>query len=632
MDLPRPGAAVTPQQTNEDAGGMASVAAIAPEKPRRRRWVRGLAWSAGLAALLTVGGLWLAERASRIEAELTSATALIPQLKSEISANDSASATSTVTGITNHTLAAKKAANDPLWSLASGVPWIGANFSAIAEIARSADDVSSLGLTPLVRVYDTLDWDSLLPTAAGSDLQPLASAAPSVSSSAHAVRMSSERLDSIDTSTLLPQVSEPLTRAREQLREVTGALNAAASAAEILPAMLGSEGSRSYLLMVQNNAEVRATGGIPGAVAILRVDNGKLSLEAQSSATDIGAMSPTLPVDSQQLEIYTGRLGKFLQDVNLTPDFPTSASTAQAMWERHSGQRVDGVLSIDPIVLSYILNATGPVTLDQPEMASLPRIGLPTELNGKNVVKTLLSDVYAAVEDPKLQDAYFAGVAQETFAALSDGKGDSKGLLEGLIRGTDEGRVLVWSTVSREQAIIENYPISGSISGPSVRPAQFGIYFNDGTGAKMDYYVARTVRLIRQCERNGYEETTVRVTSTNNAPADAAAVLPDYVTGGGIYGVPPGSVQTNIVAYGPVQATVETALRDGQQADFATHLHSGRPLGVMAVKLAPGQTSTVDFTFGRIVQHAEPYVVVTPTVDDVNNVILATEVAPCAAQ
>jgi hypothetical protein len=285
--------------------------------------------------------------------------------------------------------------------------------------------------------------------------------------------------------------------------------------------MLGAESPRNNLLMIQNNAEVRASGGIPGALAVLTLDHGKLSLGAQGSAGDVGVMLPALSVDAEQQQIYSGRLGKYMQDVNLTPDFPTTAGTAQSMWERKTGQRVDGVISMDPVALGYILDATGPVKITSPELLALAG-GMPTELTGKNVVPTLLSDVYAKIEEPKLQDAYFAGVAQEIFAALSSGKADAKALVDGMTRGTAEGRVLVWSGKAGEQSVISKYALGGSVSGASVAPAQFGVYFNDGTGAKMDYYVKRTVQLVGECTGDEFGQVKVRVTSTNTAPADAA--------------------------------------------------------------------------------------------------------------
>jgi hypothetical protein len=579
--------------------------------------------------VVAIAAAWLSFRASTINSELSAAAGLIVPLKQQVGANDPERAAETVQQIRSHTTVAREAAEDPIWALASIVPWVGPNFTAAGEVARSADDVASLSLVPLVQVYSSLDWNRLLPSKTGSDLKPIQAAAPTVSSAANAVRLSAERLDRIDRTQLLPQVAEPIARAKDQLLEVTGALDAAADAARVIPGMLGSRDSKNFLLMIQNNAESRSSGGIPGALAVLTFDDGKLALGSQSSAGDVGIMSPALSVEPEQQAIYSGRLGKFMQDVNLTPDFPTTASLAQSMWERKTGQRVDGVISIDPIVLSYILDSTGPVAFANTELLALAGNELPTELTGRNVVPTLLSDVYAKISEPRLQDVYFAGVAEEIFGALSDGQSDSKGLMEGIVRGTQEGRVLVWSNSTSEQEIIAKYPVSGSITGPSVAPAQFGVYFNDGTGAKMDYYVKRSVQLLKGCAKDGYEETTVRITSTNTAPADAATSLPDYVTGGANFGVPEGSVQTNIVAYGPAQSIIDTARLDGQKSPFAPYIHQNRPVGVVAVLLAPGESQTLEFKFGKIVQHTEPNLFVTPGVHPVKDVVLPTQVGSC---
>jgi hypothetical protein len=137
------------------------------------------------------------------------------------------------------------------------------------------------------------------------------------------------------------------------------------------------------------------------------------------------------------------------------------------------------------------------------------------------------------------------------------------------------------------------------------------------------------VQLIEECSGDDYGQVKVRITSTNTAPADAATSLPGYVTGDGIFGVPPGTVQTNVIAYGPVQAQVETATVDGTKTDFAAHMHSGRPVGSVTLTLAPGQSSTVELTFGKIVQHTEPNVVVTPSVEAVKNVVKSMRRPEC---
>lgn len=598
-------------------------------KARRRLVLKCTAGALGVAALTGASAAWVAHRADEVKRDLTTVSDMVPKLKRELLAGDGSAAEATVRSMQQRTSSAKEATTDPLWKAAEVVPWIGANFTATAEVAVSADDVATHAALPLVTALDSLDWTTLSPSGGKIQLKPLHDASSGVVGASRTVELSYRRLASIDTAPLLPDVAKPITRAVEDLATLKDALAASADASRLLPSMLGADGTRNYLLLIQNSAETRATGGIPGALAILTADDGKLTLGTQSSAGEIGVFDPAIPVDSQQQLLYSGRLGKFMQDVNLTPDYPTAASTAQAMWAKRFGQRVDGVISMDPVALSYVLRATGPVELQDPDSKGLAAGGLPTRLTGENVVRTLLSDVYAEIAQPTLQDAYFAAVAKEIFAGFSSGKSDTKRLIDGLVRGVDERRIQIWSSSGEEQSVISKYPLSGSMSGPSVAAAQFGVYFNDGTGAKMDYYVKRTAHLVQECTNDGYAQVKVVVKSTNTAPLDAAQSLPSYVTGGGIHGVSPGSVQTNIVVYGPTQANVETATQNGVRIPFGAQRDGERPIGTVTQVLKPGQTSTLELTFGKIVQHAAPSLVVTPSVQPVKDVILGTKAASC---
>jgi hypothetical protein len=630
MDLPRTWAAVNVVDQNGDSSGNSYSHRESGGRVNRRRKLAAAVSAGAFAVLAITSGVTLWNGAVTISNELQAATKLAPALKASLVSNDRESAAETVAELKTHTATARQVAIEPIWTLAGGLPWIGANFQAISEVATSADDVAQLAATPMVSVFQSLDWKSLTPSADGTNLKPLAAAQPKLASAAHAVKQSSDRLNEIDTDQLFPQVSEPLIAAREELQSLRRGLDAAANASSIAPNMMGAKSPHRYLLLIQNNAESRATGGIPGALAVITADQGKLTLESQTSAGAIGAFNPAMSVDPEQEAIYSRRLGTYMQDVNLTPDFPTSAKLAQTMWEKRGNQRVDGVISIDPVALSYILDATGPISINDPRVLDLAVGKLPTTLTGDNVVQALLSDVYSNITEPSLQDAYFAGVAKEIFVQLSSGRADPEKLLSGLSSGVDEGRVLVWSNDAEEQAVIANYRLSGAISGYGISPAQFGVYFNDGTGAKMDYYVKRTVQLVKTCSSgSGYEQTKVRVTSTNTAPGDASTVLPSYVTGGGSFGVPEGSVQTNIVSYGPVQSNVETVFVSGKKTGFASQRHDGRPVGGITIRLAPGQSKTVEFTFGKIVQHTDPELSVTPTVQPLKDVVLDTVSEKC---
>lgn len=596
---------------------------------RRRLLVRMAAVMGSLALLAGAAAAWLAYRATELRTEMAAVSQLVPQFKEELLAKDNQAAQKTLDELQLHIDTARGAATDPLWKAAGALPFVGPNFSVTAELVLSADDVVDRAAQPMLGVVSSLDWQKMTPVNGKFDVAPLESSSPTIVAAANTVELTHARLSGIDDSGLFPEVSRPLAEATQSLDDLRQTLNTAADTSRILPAMMGAAGPRNYLVLIQNNAEIRATGGLPGALAVLHLEDGEIRLEAQSTGSAMGRFTPPVDVDPVQTQIYSKRLGTFISDVNLTPDFPTAAKAAKSMWEARQGSPVDGVIALDPVVLAHILKASGPLTIPIPD--AVIASGLPTTLTEENVVKTLLSDVYKELDSNELQDAYFASASKEVFSALASGKVPGDHLLEALTTGAQENRLHVWSSHKAEQDIIGKTSIGGSISGPAAGGNSFGVFFNDGTGAKMDYYVRRSVQLMEECKTDGYSEVTVRVTTSNTAPMDAATSLPELVTGGGRYGVPAGTVQTNIVVYGPAQSHIETAHDNGTKVPFGSHIHAGRPVGMVTTSLAPGQESTVDFTFGKIVQHTEPKAVVTPTVQNVKDVILDKEEKACTA-
>lgn len=569
---------------------------------------------------------WLAYCADQVRDNLEASLQSVPDLQEALVNGNASGAQIAFDDMRDHAELAHEAATDPVWKAAAHIPLIGENFSAVTEVAVSAHDVVDRAVGPLLTQYESVDWKNVTPIDGRVDLAPIESAAPRLATAANTVQLSYERLNEIDRSNLIEQVSESLAQAIEALDAMRGALNGASSAASLLPDMLGADGRRSYLVLIQNSAEVRATGGIPGALAVVSADEGRIDLTAQASASSLRPFDPAVVVDPEQSSIFSSRIGRFMQSVNLTPNFPTAAHTAATMWEiRNEKSSIDGVIALDPVALSHILRATGPVELsfEDPMVDELLALsGLPKSLTSENVVPTLLSDVYSAIEEPNLQDAYFAAVAAEIFESLSSGVEDKGVLIKSLIRSAEEGRLYVWSQHENEQKTIRSTSLSGEVSGVGSGGAAFGAYFNDGTGAKMDYYVRRTVQLERTCTSDGYLQYTLTATLTNTAPKDAAESLPAYVTGDGVFGVPPGSIQTNFVGYGPDQSRLQTARINGESVPLGSYRHGERPVGIVTTTLAPGQSTTVELDFTNVVQTSEPVLDVTPTIQPMNEVVL----------
>ncbi|WP_336711225.1 DUF4012 domain-containing protein [Arthrobacter sp. USHLN218] len=571
-----------------------------------------------LLAVACVG--WLGYRALQVKDNLESALALSSPVSKAVASGDLEKVQRQLDQMQQHTSTARSAGTDPLWRVAGMLPWIGANFAAATD-ATVAADITVSAVIPLLDSSGSLRPDLFTPKNGSFDVAALSKASPQLARAAATVESASDSVAAIHRDELVPQLVQPLDEAGAALKSLTAALSGASDASEILPSMLGSEGERNYLVLVQNNAEVRASGGIPGALVLLTANEGALKLDDHGSASDIGRFKPALEVDKEQEQIYTTRLGSYMQNVNLTPDFPTAASTASRMWKaKNAGSDINGVVSIDPVALGYLLEATGPIKLDDLDSISAHLGSLPTTLSRENVVRTLLSDVYQEIEEPTLQDAYFAAVAGEVFSGLTDGDIDPSTMVKALQKGAEERRLLVWSGEENEQKVIADSALGGVIAGSADEP-KIGVYFNDGTGAKMDYYVRRDVRLEKRCQPDGYYRYAVRTTITNNAPADAGKTLPDYVTGAGAFGVKPGTVQTNIYAYGPTEWFLDAAARDGKAAPFGSYKHDARPVGAATVRLAPGETTSIEFEFSTPYETDEPKLDVTPTVQPTSSVL-----------
>lgn len=585
----------------------------------------------GIVFILAAWGAALAHQVLSVRAHLEQAIELVPRLVSEIGEGNQVEAHLTVESIHTHTSAARSKTTGPLWQSATVIPFIGPNFSAVREVAMSSEEITTGAVMPLVENYDALNWQTVSPQNGRIDTAKLQGASPYISAAASTVRLSHQRLASIDRTNLVRQIGEPVESATDRLEELAVVLDTAASAAHLLPAMLGADEPRHYLVLVQNSAEARATGGIPGALAVLSANDGKIVLEEQSSASALGPFQPSIEVDPEQTSLYTQRLGTQMQNVNLTPNFPTAASTAKQMWEeRHPSETVDGVLALDPVVLRNLIGASGPVDVSDPEVLSLiEATSLPKSLTKDNVVSTLLSEVYKEIEDPAAQDAYFSAVAGQVFATFTGGKGDGTQLVKALASSVQEHRLYLWSAQPNEQSMIATTPLAGSVEGSQAKGASFGVYFNDGTGAKMDYYASRTARLVQTCHGDEYSSYIVRLRVTNNAPSDAAAVLPSYVTGHGVYGVEPGHIRTNYVFYGPAQAFVETASLNGRLVPIGAGKHGQRPVGTVTLELAPGESAELDVVFSRVVRDSDPELQVTPGLEANAEVVLPAERTAC---
>jgi hypothetical protein len=349
--------------------------------------------------------------------------------------------------------------------------------------------------------------------------------------------------------------------------------------------MLGAEEPRDYLVLFQNNAEWRSLGGIPGAMVLVHTDNGALELAASDAASNFGRLDdPILPLDEEMTAIYGTHPARWMQNVTQAPDFAVSGALAAAMWAEKHGQRVDGVLALDPVTLSYMLEATGPVKLPDG-----------TIITADNAVSLLLNEVYFRFEDPADQDVFFSQASTAIFNALTRGPVDASRLLTALTRAGEEDRVLIWSAHEADQAVLADTTLVGGLPRSDDTTTAFGVYLNDGTGSKMDFYqsVATTAKWTSCTAYSGGLATgtaTLTTTITNNAPDGE---LPPYVTANGAFGIEPGSIATVGYVYLPEGFDLVDASLSTDDA-FGGGLHDGRRVLSFDTTLGRGESVTVE--------------------------------------
>lgn len=120
-----------------------------------------------------------------------------------------------------------------------------------------------------------------------------------------------------------------------------------------LPALLGESKSKRYLVLFQNDKELRPTGGFITAYAIMNIDKGIIKLEKSEDIYKLDESIPNKPAAPAPILKYFPKVYTYnLRDSNLSPDFIVSMKTFRSMYEQAAlKEDVDGIIAIDTNVL-----------------------------------------------------------------------------------------------------------------------------------------------------------------------------------------------------------------------------------------------------------------------------------------
>ena len=151
----------------------------------------------------------------------------------------------------------------------------------------------------------------------------------------------------------LRRTMEPLTNILKQTVELEGPISE----------LLGSEGTRKYLFIFQNNHEMRASGGFIGSYGFLDMNSGRIrEFKIDGIYNPDGQLTDKV-VPPRPIQKISAAWS--LHDSNWWPDFPKSAEKAMDFYARTGGPSVDGVIAVTPVMIERLLEITGPITMPQ---------------------------------------------------------------------------------------------------------------------------------------------------------------------------------------------------------------------------------------------------------------------------
>ncbi|MBE7161748.1 MAG: DUF4012 domain-containing protein [Williamsia herbipolensis] len=573
-------------------------------RPRRRR--RTVLIVVAVVLLIVIVALaWIAYRAVSAKGDLETARTQASAARAAVLNGDVAKAQQAAAAAESAASSAHSATHDPVWSVAAAIPGLGSPLKSVSDISDVVSDLSTQVLKPIATLATTLDPSRLRTGDKGIDTTLLAQNQQQLGQIADAAERIDTRAQSIDGS-WLGQVSDARTQLASQTQKTSRFIRGTDTAAQLLPPMLGATETRRYFFAFQTPAESRATGGLLGAYGVVSARNGRVNVDNLGANTTLRA--PSRPIDlgpDYTLNYGINRPYTDSRNSNVSAHFPYAAQIWMSMWQQQSGERLDGALATDPIALSYLLKATGPIRLDDGE-----------QITADTVVPITLSTSYQRFGgDNPARKAYLQEIAAKAITSVSAARGNTGAVLEALGRAVHERRLMVYSTRPDEQALLEKSGLAHAVVETSAPYAEVAI--GNLAGNKIDYYLKRDIAYRSSTCTGSTRESTVTVKLTNTVK-DLS--LPAYVIGG--LGNPdkritPGTNYANITLNATNGSVLKSVTVDGQPTLYGSGTELGHLHATAQARVKPGATSTVVFTVIEPTSaKGAPIVPVQPIVDN----------------
>ncbi|WP_415976032.1 DUF4012 domain-containing protein [Rhodococcus sp. 077-4] len=572
-------------------------------RPQRTKKRRPVLIAVGVLLVVLIAFLaWLGYEAYSAQKSLTATRDSATQAKDALLDGDVAGAEAAAASASKSADDAKSSTSSIPFSIAAAVPYLGSPLETVSQITDIVHGLAVDVLTPVTAAGPSLNPSSLVEGGGRVDTAALRDAQPVLQRTSAAAEELRVRAEAVDEPAFLGAVAEARTSLIDQTHDLAGLLTNTNIASQLLPSMLGDNGPRAYFLAFQTNAESRGTGGLLGGYGIIRAENGTARVDTLGSNNELEFAERPIDLGPEYNALWGPRnTTTDFRNSNASPHFPYAGQIWSSMWTEQTGEVLNGTIATDPIALSYILGATGPVTLADGE-----------QITADNVVEITLSTAYSRFgDDQAARKAYLQQISAAVVQKMVNGTAPSSKLLDAVGRAGSEGRISIWSADPAEQAVLAGTKVGHTLPDS---PAPYAdVVVNNAGGNKLDYYLTRDISYTATSCTDGTRTSTVTATLTNTVDPNG---LTPYVASTFQPNVPYGTNEAIVYLYGTQGATITAMKVDGVTGfPIQSGTELGRPVKAAYVTIPPGKSKTVTWELQEPSSPGAATVPVQPLVD-----------------
>ena len=318
---------------------------------------------------------------------------------------------------------------------------------------------------------------------------------------------------------LLPMIAE----ARQNLASVKETV-------PVLETVFVSPKTKTYLLLFQNNMELRATGGFIGSVGFLTITDGLIedfrimdvySLDGQLK----GHVEPPPPI-----RLYLNQPNWFLRDSNFDPDFAKASIQAEWFIRKILNKEIDGVIAVNLFFVQELLEATGPVTLAD--------FGNEVITGDNLFVKSQLHIQSGFFEGSSSKKDFLTALSSGLQMKISSDKTSIFKLAQAVKKSLDEKNILIYLNDGTSQNKIERLGWGGRIFKVSCLSreenclADYLYLVDSNLGVnKANYFIKKSANIRKKINQEGQIETELEISMENQGSSAylQGGVYTDYL-------------------------------------------------------------------------------------------------------